>query len=697
MSDLFVDAAMKPYNFYLCPPLNNSYKLIKLIEANGGKVVNDFLQNCIVISSKDIEIPEDLKSAHIYSYEVIQDSANRGSQQEFSNYLIHVPNVIESIPHQFSEKKNLNIEDDEINVHDFDFSNLSKPLNEQVFRNDYHDQLHDNSVNNSNNKNNNNQYNDDENGNEDGGDHDHDHDHDEDDDNININNHNNNAYQNNNGDNRINSNSNNRNDNGTNTDAYGIRYIMPNHEEHNEQSHETHNPHQADHETRNLVLYETANVRYFSPEEDRFLFEEVRKFHWMGIKGHSLYAKIASNPFFVSRNRSTSSLRERMRTLKYNLGYVYKTGKNNKLLKDANGNYIPTTDITSKLTPYTAYDDIILCKTIYENIDIVTNERGYENIVFPTSFYDKFAKLYDNHTPESWRQRFKNYILVFGIANYLKYYIIQIKNNKTPLPTNTANKEWLLARNHMKKTDGPKLYFPGVPEGNDIINNNLYLISIPGYEDKEFEFENPFREAKRRKLLNEQNSALQPDNNDHIMQEMIQNIKKSEDEHQNMLMTQADDENESDEETVFIDEPTTYFQETVFMKAYKRNPDCIDKSLMDNKEELIDKVKEIFSSQGSSPKEISQKLISIGVRQYYTVFLIFRCQLDQSNMLKCIINYIKTEGQELLVVKPGIWSNKSMDYIAKKDEHYDDLLRDYHGKRQFKKFKQIMEKTQCRL
>lgn len=577
-SDIFVDAAMKPYKFYLCPPLNRSERLVNMVEENGGKVVHDFLQNCIVISSRDYAVPEDLKSAHIYSYEVIQDSANRGAQQEFANYLIHVPTAgRESVPHQYSERKDVHSGDDEYN-YDGDHFSGQEP----------HGQ----------------------------------------------------------------------------SDETGNNQLL----------------FDAQKPDGTMIVFDDHSVRYFTDEEDKVLMEEIRKRHWMGIKGHSIYEAISKIPYFVNRRRTPASLRERMRTLKYKVGYVYKVDKKNRLLKDDNGNYIKTTQITSKLTPYSAEDDLLLCKTIYLKLDIVTDEKGFESVIFPTNFFDKFAIVYDTHTPESWRQRYKNYLSVFGIANYIKYYIMQVKNDEEPLPVNNANREWLQARKHIKKTDCPRLYFPNIPQENDFIDENLQYIALPAYDSKIFDFNNPFRNVKKEKS---EELSFEPEP---VPVSAIEPIgEKSETEHSLHDHT-ARKENDA-EDGGFIDEPTTKFIEVAFMKSYAKYGPPMKLDSISDKEGLIDTFIHIFSFHGEklAPRELSKRLLKEGVQEYYTVFLIYRCNSVKKFVLESLINYVRTNGEELLVTKPGIWSNKCIEMFEQHDPELDRMLKKYHGEKGFVK------------
>mgnify|MGYP001571188279 CR=1 FL=1 len=675
---LFIDAAQKPYNFYLCPPLNYSEKLVHIIVKNGGNVVTDLSQNCIIIASKEQPIPKELNNAHVYSYEVIQDSANRGAQQEFSNYLIHIPNNNnDSVPQQYAhktrnEQMDLNLNDSNNNGINDNINNDNSNVNNSVVDDDEEEE-------------------------------------DDDDDEIEEDEEEDTLQKNN--ENRITINNSkiqqetNYNDALGDIDFENLSRSLVN------TGHS--------YETMTMTRYEDTSVRYFTAEEDMVLKEELRKRHWMGIKGHSVYDIISQLPYFRNRHRTATSIRERMRTLKFNLGYVYQLDANHRIMKDANGKYLRTTMITNKLTAYTASDDLILCKTVYFKLDIVTDEKGFETVIFPTNFYDKFAVVYNSHSAESWRQRFKNYISIFGITNYIKYYIMERQQGKTPLPVNLANKEWLQARKHIKKTDCPRLFFPHVPQSNDFIDEFIEFASIPDYDGRIFEFENPFRKMiaynDNQSVNNDIGSRSKvspksPENYGNIDDELVKEDQRREKE--NVVENSVNDENKNSNlnilqesqktnvsdsqkssmplftpEIEFVDEPTTEFMETPFKKLQRKHGKPIKFEVVNDKSELIKKIRQIFHEHPNkiSPKELSKLLLKVGVQEYYTVFLIYRCTSIKSSVEECIVNCINTNGVQLLAMKAGIWSNKSIQMFLKHDPELDKVLKSYHGEKAYAK------------
>ncbi|TID30341.1 hypothetical protein CANINC_001043 [Pichia inconspicua] len=757
-TDIFVGADLKPYNFHLLPPLHQNTRLIKLIEDNGGMVISDTTNaNAIILASKDHPIPNHLKAAYVYSYEVVVESANTGVQQNFNDYLIHVPtyhHISSNENQQRSQQQqtdtnnkngdnpteNLNNGNSDVNVDmnvdDYDFSNFESALSKDAadFNKELRQITGDLDVDD-----------DEEEEEEDGGE-------DEDDDEA--------GY-----DHEVPELDEDEEAIVNRQQMEQLRQIQRYQEQqrqqklknldlekntqfqnHNQQQNTQHG-HSAN---MNMVPHyeDDSGVRYFTEEEDKVLLEEVRKRHWMGIKGHGLYAVICELPFFKMKRRTAASLRERMRTLKYNVGYVYQVDKFKNLVKDKNGNYIKQTNFRSKLMPFTALDDMILCKTIMIHLTIETDSRGYETVVFPTNFYDRFADVYFTHSNESWRQRYKNYIQIFGIMNYLKYYIIQVKSNKTPQPVNVANKEWLEARKECKKLDVARMFLPDVPVEDDFVHENMDYLELPADDDRVFNYENPFKVLNQRKrsqnskratsretetesmnseplfqteepqpqLQIESSSQIEQNDlvgrykdsagfeadhkNEHI-QPLDINVEgtKNLDDAVNALLNNSqsmDDyiDSVSLESGKFIDEPTTRFRERKFRKLQKKLGDPV-KFDKENVDQLIADIKKVFAPYGEKiqPKELSESLAKLGVEKYYLIYLTLRCNSSALGILDSIINYIRTNGKQLLVMRPGIWSDKANELFAKDDPKLNQLLIAYHGEKNFRKYSKHFSKV----
>ncbi|GME89397.1 unnamed protein product [Ambrosiozyma monospora] len=175
-----------------------------------------------------------------------------------------------------------------------------------------------------------------------------------------------------------------------------------------------------------------------------------------------------------------------MKTLcKFQIGYVYKANRQKKLLKDEHGNYIRDYNIKTAFVDFSALEDFNLARTIYKKaIEFSTDERGYESVQYPTGFFTEFSKKHPARSRESWRQRAKKFLLVFGVQNYLKYYITQRRNDEEPLPSNKVMPDWMKARQAGRKNmSAPTYYFPNLPLENYLIDEYLDLVDPEEAED----------------------------------------------------------------------------------------------------------------------------------------------------------------------------------------------------------------------
>ncbi|VUG18121.1 DEBR0S3_02784g1_1 [Brettanomyces bruxellensis] len=579
---LFVGPDGTSYIFYLCPPLNTNDLLIKMIEEHGGGVTYDLEHTCIVISVPG-NVPDELRSAHIYSYKVIEDSVREGIQQEFGRYLIHNPEVEDIVQGEVDENGN---------------TVIGAP-DEGDMRSGSH--LED--------------------------------------------------------------------DNGFNTETNDLQVL----------------PSTISASLATAVFPRRHGIKYFTPEEDAFLLEEIRKRPWLGFRGHQIYKEIAAMDFFRKRGRSYSSLRERIRTLKYHVGYVYKATKDHKLLVDENGNYVRTYLIKGRTTSFTAADDFALTKVIYQKLNPSEKPNGFETVLFPTNFFDKFCHIFVQHTSESWRQRFKNYLVIFGIKNYLKYYIVQKKQGLDPQPSNLANKEWMRARRELRKADNAlRLYFPNIPMGNKFIDDNIDMIEVPELEGKNLEVFTPViissnsNDSDEEPVRKKQHTS---NNQPHQIESYDPELKE-------------EPKTKPEQIIAFVDVPTTSFREKTFVRSYKKYGEPMDlKSIVASKPAFYAKLDSVFSQGSLSPKQLSFELRKIGIKEYYTVFLMHRCNSNRQLVKKSICHFIETNGHELLCIGPGAWSNKALSWLDKQNEHLNTLLKKYHGEENFESELRSLRRT----
>ncbi|ODV86572.1 hypothetical protein CANARDRAFT_6157 [[Candida] arabinofermentans NRRL YB-2248] len=452
-------------------------------------------------------------------------------------------------------------------------------------------------------------------------------------------------------------------------------------------------------------------LRYFTPEEDAYLFEEIRKRPWFGYKGHQIYREIAQLDFFVARHRTAASLRERIRTLKYDIKYVYLESSNSRTLqKDSQGRLIRDYDLRRKANGFTAVEDFLLCKDIYLNLNPIADEHGFESMNFTTGFFDLYHDAYPQHTAESWRQRYKNFLSVFGIANYLKYYIVEYRAHRAPFPANLANKEWMQARKHQKRTgEGPLLYFPHVPTDNDLLKAE-YLESIPVPEPRPKNDRilattaSMFLEPKPM-LTQEQNIAAAAqrqqavreadDHDDQLHPAKRSKITPQDASNSNLTIDPQIGELHYNETPAFVDDVTSSFLELTFSRSRVNYGPPMDLQAIASYKEQFDKMLYTIldPSTAMSPKNLSKELANLGIQEYYSVFLMLRCNSKKSLVLECIKNYIATDGAEYLARRPGIFSNKAVEWLRTRDPSLLQILKEYHGEAEVEQQLKSVTKT----
>ncbi|GME85596.1 unnamed protein product [Ambrosiozyma monospora] len=169
-----------------------------------------------------------------------------------------------------------------------------------------------------------------------------------------------------------------------------------------------------------------------------------------------------------------------MRRLHVDIKYVYVANSSHVLKKGKDGKYLRNYNFDKKkVQAFTALEDFQLAKDVYNAADTFdVDDYYYESIILPPHFFQRFASSHGAiRTPESYRQRFKNYLLPFGVTVYLKYYITVLKEGEEPLPSNSANSNWLKAR---KAAKGLKkaLRFPAMDMDDNTILDELNTVKV---------------------------------------------------------------------------------------------------------------------------------------------------------------------------------------------------------------------------
>ncbi|AAS50591.1 ABL180Wp [Eremothecium gossypii ATCC 10895] len=215
------------------------------------------------------------------------------------------------------------------------------------------------------------------------------------------------------------------------------------------------------------------NKSSFTEEEDEFILDVVRK-NPTRRTTHTLFDEISH---YVP-NHTGNSIRHRYRVyLSKRLNYVYKVDENGKLLRDEKGEFIKTDVLPQGLKrKFTADEDYQLAlnikKQFYKDIYQVDPDTGEslirdddepstvakrKMVMDPTfipgkepsfqdynvgdrrgplsrEFFKTYGEKYPSHTENAWRDRFRKFLLNYGIDEYIAYYENEQAHNRVPEP-----------------------------------------------------------------------------------------------------------------------------------------------------------------------------------------------------------------------------------------------------------------------
>lgn len=205
----------------------------------------------------------------------------------------------------------------------------------------------------------------------------------------------------------------------------------------------------------------SSHKNVFSEDEDQFILDVVRK-NPTRRSTHTLFEEISR----FMPNHTGNSIRHRYRGyLSKRLDFVYQVDKNGKLVRDERGNLIKTDVLPPSLKrKFTADEDyglaIAIKKQFYRDafqadpesgsslithqetaVDIAKrnmtmdphhvpgNEPSFKDFrvygrrgPVAREFFKTYAELVPTHTESAWRDRFRKFLLVFGIDAYIDYY-----------------------------------------------------------------------------------------------------------------------------------------------------------------------------------------------------------------------------------------------------------------------------------
>ncbi|SCU96307.1 LAME_0F15808g1_1 [Lachancea meyersii CBS 8951] len=213
------------------------------------------------------------------------------------------------------------------------------------------------------------------------------------------------------------------------------------------------------------------NKANFTAEEDNFILDVVRK-NPSRRTTHTLFDEISR---FVPAHTG-NSIRHRYRVyLAKRLDYVYEVDSQGRLVRDENGALIKTTVLPKALKKkFVAEEDYDLAISIkrqfYQDVyqidpdtrksliseDDAPNEAAKRALTMdanvepgaepslgdfrvgerrgpvPREFFKIFAQNHPTHTENAWRDRFRKFLLSYGIDKYIDYYEHELAQDRTP-------------------------------------------------------------------------------------------------------------------------------------------------------------------------------------------------------------------------------------------------------------------------
>ncbi|CEP64605.1 DNA-binding transcription factor RAP1 LALA0_S12e02762g [Lachancea lanzarotensis] len=209
----------------------------------------------------------------------------------------------------------------------------------------------------------------------------------------------------------------------------------------------------------------------FTIEEDNFILDVVRK-NPSRRTTHTLFDEISR---FVPAHTG-NSIRHRYRVyLAKKLDFVYEVDNQGRLVRDGNGDLIKTTVLPKALKKkFVAEEDYDLAVSIkrqfYQDVyqtdpdtrksliseDDAPNEAARRTLTMdtnvkpgtepsledfrvgerrgpvPREFFKLFAQNHPTHTENAWRDRFRKFLLSYGIDKYIEYYRHELAQERTP-------------------------------------------------------------------------------------------------------------------------------------------------------------------------------------------------------------------------------------------------------------------------
>ncbi|CCE66150.1 hypothetical protein TPHA_0O01830 [Tetrapisispora phaffii CBS 4417] len=459
------------------------------------------------------------------------------------------------------------------------------------------------------------------------------------------------------------------------------------------------------------------NKASFTEEEDEFILDVVKK-NPTRRTTHTLFDEISN----YLPNHTGNSVRHRYRVyLSKRLEFVYQVDSNGRLVRDENGDLIKTKVLPPSLKKkFTAQEDYTLAiaikKQFYKDLYQVDPDSGSSLIMADDSpvmvakrkvtmapnhvpgtepsfdsfkvldrtgplareFFKSFSEKNTSHTENAWRDRFRKFILPYGIDAYIEYYDSEKAKGKEPEPMrnftnravrvgpptpgnyNSVNKRAKLNINEVRNAAAAAAAAASAHVGYTIPENELL-------DETTMKFISTIK-------------------NDIESQQNQQNFEYPQDIAEAIRQDFANEENQYDNLEIDVMEfPPAIASVDLFLPEFFR---------MGSVKVFVDKIQEIISRdyEPSQAEKLVQDLCDeVGVRKTFSTSVLTALSGDLMIFPRYFLHMFKENANPPTNV-PGIWTPED-DIMLKNNKPQEiDILIQKHGKGRIEMRKRFVER-----
>jgi Myb-like DNA-binding protein RAP1 len=415
----------------------------------------------------------------------------------------------------------------------------------------------------------------------------------------------------------------------------------------------------------------------FSPEEDEIILEQVRQ-NPQRRSSHKLFYEIAK---LIGRHTG-NSIRYRFRNhLTSQLTYVYKTDPLGNLVTDSEGKYIPVEDFPHTLKrKFTAKEDYNLAKAVRKELldkDGSDYRRNPTDVTLSGKFFEGLADDYPEHTKSAWRDRYRKFIIPYGIDNYIEYYENEISESRVP--------------EEIKNFTGKHLY-----KSKKNINNIEDEIGSKLTEHNN-QFEEDQHQRKKRKTPGNYSKTHTTDAEGNVTANDSTNVFIAGDQddlhdldqsnyynpHTAVAVAQATKSNSASSENASAPDPEEFLTSDLVTSKFFTFQPLIT---------AVDKITEIVnrSYDSTDAENLIHALYSeAGIQKKFGTFIITSVCGDLILIPKYIEIFLQT-GENPPKDTHGIWTSRDDEYLRSGDEEKLKALKALHGNRRIELRRQFI-------